>query len=38
MAKQIGLQTKDGYLYLLIDATVALGAITLSVIGVSFSS
>ncbi|KAL9607824.1 MAG: hypothetical protein Q9167_007297 [Letrouitia subvulpina] len=29
----VGLQTKDGYLYILIDATVALGPIQLSVVG-----
>ena len=35
--QQIGLQTKDGYLYILIDATVALGPIQLTVSGVSGS-
>ncbi|KAL9046182.1 MAG: hypothetical protein Q9214_000918, partial [Letrouitia sp. 1 TL-2023] len=32
-SEQVGLQTKDGYLYILIDAMVALGPIQLTVVG-----
>ena len=36
LIQNVGLQTKDGYLYLLIDATVSLGPIQLSIKGVSY--